>query len=67
MRYVVEMNLAYQGQSKPVEVNLNNRDTMTYPLLLGRKLAQCDYLVDVELPKSSQNSNSVLALWINRP
>ncbi len=51
MRYVVEMNLAYQGQSKPVEVNLNNRDTMTYPLLLGRNWLSGDYLVDVELPE----------------
>ncbi|WP_345197040.1 ATP-dependent zinc protease family protein [Kistimonas scapharcae] len=51
MRYVVEMNLAFQGQSKPVEVNLNNRDSMTYPLLLGRNWLSGDFLVDVERPE----------------
>lgn len=47
-RYVVEMELAWKGVSKKVEVNLRNREKMTYKLLIGRNWLENDFVVDVE-------------------
>jgi hypothetical protein len=46
-RIYVEMTLQYDGNAKKVQVNLNDRSGLTYPLLLGRNWLKDDYLVDV--------------------
>jgi hypothetical protein len=42
------MELAWKGVSKKVEVNLRNREKMTYKLLIGRNWLENDFIVDVE-------------------
>lgn len=46
-RYVVELDLEWQGLNKRVEVNLRDRSAMTYKLLVGRNWLAGDVLVDV--------------------
>lgn len=56
-RYVVELELAWKGVSKQVQVNLSNRKKMTYRLLIGRDWLQNDFIVDVErdVPENSED------------
>ncbi|MFZ9937438.1 MAG: RimK/LysX family protein [Luteolibacter sp.] len=62
-RVFVEMNLNHEGESKRVLVNLNNRSSLTYPLLLGRNWLMDDYLVDVsrkpEMPPPSEEDGNM--------
>ncbi len=46
-RYVVELDLEWQGLNKRVKVNLRDRSAMTYKLLIGRNWLAGDVLVDV--------------------
>ena len=46
-RVFVELTLEFDGQSKPLLVNLRDRSRMTYPLLLGRNWLNGDFVVDV--------------------
>ena len=46
-RYKVRLTLEWQGVRKEVQVSLNNRTRMTYPLLVGRNFLRGDFLVDV--------------------
>lgn len=46
-RLFVYLTVAWQGESKRVLVNLNDRSTMKYRLLLGRNWLESDFLVDV--------------------
>ncbi len=48
LRYVVEMELTWNGVSKKVKVNLRNREKMAYKLLIGRNWLANDFVVDVE-------------------
>lgn len=48
-RYVVELTLVWDGDSKKVQVNLRDRSAMTYKLLIGRNWLRDDYLVDVDV------------------
>ncbi len=59
-RYVVEMELAWKGVSKKVEVNLRNRKKMTYKLLIGRDWLENDFIVDVErdLPQEEEENEN---------
>ncbi len=50
LRYVVPLTLAYDGLEKEVRVTLNDRSTMTYPLLLGRNFLRGHFVVDVDTP-----------------
>jgi len=47
-RYVVNMNLRWQGLGKSTEVNLRDRSAMTYKLLIGRNWLANDFVVDVD-------------------
>lgn len=46
-RYVVELNLNWQGMDKSVHVNLRDRSAMSYKLLIGRNWLSDDFVVDV--------------------
>ncbi|WP_087017096.1 ATP-dependent zinc protease [Thaumasiovibrio subtropicus] len=46
-RYSVVMNLNFNGETRPVIVNLRDRSRMTYKLLIGRNWLRGNYLVDV--------------------
>ncbi|BFM17293.1 RimK/LysX family protein [Maricurvus nonylphenolicus] len=46
-RYVIELDLEWQGLNKRVAVNLRDRSAMTYKLLIGRNWLAGDLLVDV--------------------
>ena len=46
-RYVVELDLDWQGFRKRAEVNLRDRSQMSYKLLIGRNWLNCDVVVDV--------------------
>jgi len=47
LRYLVPLTLQLNGDSKLINVNLRNRSTMTYKLLIGRDWLLNDYVVDV--------------------
>ncbi len=46
-RYVVDLNLYWQGLDKSVHVNLRDRSAMSYKLLIGRNWLSGDFVVDV--------------------
>jgi hypothetical protein len=50
MRYFIETSLCLGGNTRPIEISLTNRDTMTFRMLLGRKGMPRNTLVD---PKAS--------------
>lgn len=46
-RYVIELDLEWQGLNKRVQVNLRDRSAMSYKLIIGRNWLSGDLLVDV--------------------
>ena len=48
-RYKVSLRLRWEDVEKKVHVTLNDRQTMKYPLLLGRNFLRDDFLVNVSL------------------
>ena len=48
-RYKVPLTFQWKHMEKKVLVTLNNRNSMEYPLLLGRNFLRGDFLIDVEL------------------
>jgi len=48
-RYIVPLNLVWNGTEKVVHVNLRDRTPMSYKLLIGRDWLHDDFLVDVGL------------------
>lgn len=48
-RYTVRLRLRCEDVVKEVLVTLNNREKMTYPMLLGRNFLRDDFLVNVSL------------------
>lgn len=48
LRYFVNLTISYQGRTKTILVNLNDRSQSTYKLLLGRNWLSGDYVVDVD-------------------
>jgi hypothetical protein len=46
-RYVVDLNLNWQGLDKSGHVNLRDRSVMSYKLLIGRNWLSDDFVVDV--------------------
>jgi hypothetical protein len=48
-RYKVSLRLRCEDVEKKVHVTLNDRQSMKYPLLLGRNFLQDDFLVNVSL------------------
>jgi len=46
-RYVVNLNLNWQGMDKSGHVNLRDRSAMSYKLLIGRNWLSDDFVVDV--------------------
>jgi hypothetical protein len=51
-RYKVSLRLRCDDVEKKVHVTLNDRQSMKYPLLLGRNFLRDDFLVNVSLTKS---------------
>jgi hypothetical protein len=50
-RYKVSLRLRCENVEKKVHVTLNDRQSMKYPLLLGRNFLRDDFLVNVSLEK----------------
>jgi hypothetical protein len=50
-RYKVTLKLRWEDVEKKVQVTLNDRQSMKYPLLLGRNFLRDDFLVNVSLDK----------------
>jgi len=48
-RYKVSLRLRWEDVEKKVNVTLNDRQSMKYPLLLGRNFLRDDFLVNVSL------------------
>ena len=48
-RYKVSLKLRWEDVEKKVQVTLNDRQSMKYPLLLGRNFLRDDFLVNVNL------------------
>lgn len=48
-RYKVPLTLRCNGIEKHVDVTLNNRGAMKFPVLIGRNFLSGDFIVDVEL------------------
>lgn len=46
-RFVVKMRITLGDVSQLVEVNLNNRDAYTYPILIGRNFLRDNFIVDI--------------------
>ena len=62
-RIYVELTLKHAGHTKRVQVNLNDRSSLTYPLLLGRNWLKDDYLVDVaQLPQKPDGAGGSVDL-----
>ena len=55
-RYVIRLPLSWKHVRKIVEVNLRNRSTMNYKLLIGRNFLSEDFLVDVEMKADNDQS-----------
>jgi hypothetical protein len=51
-RYKVNLRLRWEDVEKKVQVTLNDRQSMKYPLLLGRNFLRDDFLVNVSLDTS---------------
>lgn len=46
-RFVVKMRITLGDVSRLVDVNLNNRDAYTYPILIGRNFLRDNFIVDI--------------------
>jgi hypothetical protein len=46
-RFVVKMRITLGNVSRNIEVNLNNRDAYTYPVLIGRNFLRDTFIVDI--------------------
>ncbi len=46
-RFVVKMRITLGDVSRMIEVNLNNRDAYTYPVLIGRNFLRDTFIVDI--------------------
>ncbi len=46
-RYVIKMKITMAGKTYLTDVSLTDRQKMKYPVLVGRKLLQNGYLIDV--------------------
>ncbi len=57
-RVYVELTLHHAGFTKRVLVNLNDRSSLTYPLLLGRNWLKDDFVVDVSRAPLNSSSDS---------
>jgi hypothetical protein len=47
-RYVVKMDVQWQGKVKNIGLNLRDRTKLKYKLLMGRNWLHGDYLIDVD-------------------
>jgi hypothetical protein len=47
-RYMVKMDIIWKEQRKRIDINLRDRSSMKYKLLIGRDWLSGDFLVDVE-------------------
>lgn len=56
LRYVIETNLQIAQQQFPIELGLTDRQTMRYPLLLGRTVLMGRFLVDSQSSFTSGGS-----------
>jgi hypothetical protein len=56
-RVYVEMTIDHEGRSKQVCINLNDRSSLTYPLLLGRNWLEDEYVVDVSRPHPTSDDS----------
>ncbi|CAA6808783.1 MAG: Unknown protein [uncultured Sulfurovum sp.] len=50
-RYVIEMNVMLGTVSRLIQVNLNNRKSYVYPVLIGRNFLRNSFIVDVTLKR----------------
>ncbi|RTR32024.1 RimK/LysX family protein [Shewanella atlantica] len=50
-RYMVDLNVGFQGKERKVRVNLRDRNHMDYKLLIGRNWLKGKYIVDVSEKK----------------
>lgn len=57
-RYVVDLTLNWQGESRKIRVNLRDRQEMTYKLLIGRNWLRGKYLVDVSKKEHGKESSN---------
>jgi len=46
-RFVVKMRITLGDISRLIEVNLNDRDAYTYPILIGRNFLRDNFIVDI--------------------
>ncbi len=46
-RFVVKMRITLGDVSRLIEVNLNDRDAYTYPVLIGRNFLRDNFIVDI--------------------
>ena len=51
-RYIIKLNITYHGETRKVRVNLRDRSSMEYKLLIGRDWLKGHYMVDVETARS---------------
>jgi len=51
---MIPLTLRWQGSNKVINVNLRNRDTMTYKLLIGRDWLSKDFIVDIDINKGGR-------------
>lgn len=50
LRYAIETDVIIMGRSYPITITLSNRDSMKYPMLIGRKFLRTHgFLVDVSI------------------
>lgn len=54
-RYVVETLLMVSGEIATIELNLSDRKTMTYPMLVGREALAGRFLIDPSLACGSSD------------
>lgn len=54
MRYVIKTKMILGDTSQDIELTLTNRDTMRFPMLLGRRAMEYEFVVDPNL--SYQNA-----------
>jgi hypothetical protein len=53
LRYEVRLTLERNGFEKEVQVTLNDRSDLPYPMLLGRNYLLDDFVVDVSIDEAS--------------
>lgn len=57
-RYKVPLKLRSQDVEKKVLVTLNDRETMKYPVLIGRNFLKGDFVVDVDLDYNDEHPHN---------